>query len=74
MPIYKKLYEKYEQTQIHRTTAEVNKAEADVDMAIQNLKGSVPESAIFELDMLIGALARAYEKQGFAFAMEVTKV
>ena len=73
MSNYKKLYEKYEQTDAHKVTGEVKEAEQVIERAIEDLKGIAPEDALFELDMLIGTLARAYEKQGFLFAQEVAK-
>ncbi len=70
---YEKLYEKFEQSPIHKTTEETAAAEAELATAIEELKSIVPQEFLFELDKKIGVLARAYEKQGFIFAQEVAK-
>lgn len=64
------LYERFEDD--IEELRETKEAEAKVSALLASLKGKDPE-LFFDLDSAIGALARAYEKQGFNGGLTAAK-
>lgn len=63
---YTELYSAHEENALpHPETAETVAAERELNEFLQSL----PAETMFQLDMLAGKLARAYEKQGFLFGL-----
>lgn len=67
---FKKIYNLFEND--IETLPETTAAEAAISALLTKLKDTEPD-LYFELDSAIGALARAYEKQGFAGGLEAAK-
>ncbi len=67
---FKKIYNLFEDD--IKTQPETTAAEAAITALLGKLKDADPD-LYFELDSAVGALARAYEKQGFAGGIEAAK-
>lgn len=67
---FKKVYNLFEDD--ITTQPETTAAEAAIRATVAKLKDADPD-LFFELDSAIGALARAYEKQGFAGGIEAAR-
>lgn len=67
---FKKVYNLFEND--IETLPETTAAEAAISALLTKLKDTEPD-LYFELDSAIGALARAYEKQGFAGGIEAAR-
>lgn len=65
---YTELYNLHEENNdLHPDTAEAVRTEQEFSAFIKSL----PEDVAFQLDIIAGKLARAYEKQGFLFGLNV---
>lgn len=63
---YRELYTMYEeQNNLNPNIPETTTAESELEKALRVLN----DDLVFELDMLIGRVVRAYEMQGFLFGL-----
>lgn len=68
MTQYETLYNRYaDNTELLPTTAKVQEAEAE----FKKLQASLDSDLFFAIDEIIGTVARAYELQGFTFALSL---
>lgn len=71
MTDYKELYTMYEEREdLHPETMDT----ATVETAINELLHCLDADLMFELDALLGRMARAYEMQGFLFGLNYARV
>jgi len=71
MKTYKEAFVYYEDTELHPEIQEVSELEIKMERLCADLKKVLNDDTIYQLDSLVGEIARAYEMQGFAFAQNV---
>lgn len=57
--------------ELHPTTSKVEAAEKEVSAILEKIEDN---KTMLELDYSIGVLIRAYEKQGFLFGLNCSKI
>ena len=67
---YKKMYEDYEGTSIHKGIPEVVDAENELEVLIETITDPALKLA---LDQAVGKITRAYEMQGFSMGYNVAR-
>ncbi len=71
---FRQLYEINEENpHLHQVVKEVADIEAEADAKIKEIGCMIGQEAADMLDTLFGRLARAYEQQGFLFALNCMK-
>lgn len=73
MKTYKEIYATYEESDLHRVVEEVQEAEREAQAMMDEIAYRLDPETAARLDSLLGIVARAYEKQGFAYAENVRK-
>lgn len=73
MENYRVMYERYEESELHEVIAEVREAEQEAQAMMYEIADKLDEETAARLDSLFGVMARAYEKQGFAYAENIRK-
>jgi len=73
MKNYRAMYERYEESELHEVIEEVREAEQEVRAMMCEIADKLDEETAARLDSLFGVMARAYEKQGFAYAENIRK-
>ena len=73
MKNYRAMYERYEESELHEVIEEVREAEQEVKAMMYEIADKLDEETAARLDSIFGAMARAYEKQGFAYAENIRR-
>lgn len=73
MKNYREMYERYEESELHEVIEEVREAEQEARAMMCEIADELDEETAARLDSLFGVMARAYEKQGFAYAENIRK-
>lgn len=73
MKNYKELYATYEESDLHRVVEEVTDAEREAQAMMDEIACRLDAETAARLDTVLGIVARAYEKQGYAYAENVRK-
>lgn len=73
MANYKKAFIQHEATDCHKVVEETLQAERKLVALYGELESRLGKDAVFEIDCFLGEFARAYELQGFAFALNLFK-
>lgn len=71
MNTYKEAFVFYEDSELHPEIQEVAELEIKMQGIYKELKKTLNDETLYQLDALVGEIARAYEMQGFAFAQNV---
>lgn len=71
MNTYKEAFVFYEDSELHPEIQEVSELEIKMQGIYKELKKTLNAETLYQLDALVGEIARAYEMQGFAFAQNV---
>lgn len=73
MKNYREMYERYEESELHEVIEEVRGAEREARAMMCEIAEKLGDETAARLDSLFGVMARAYEKQGFAYAENIRK-